>query len=126
MLFSLRFLLGHQEIYDILNNILGLNRDAARNILTNNYYLSEEQIKNILNITHRDSKTPFVLVTTDEIREKAYFIFNFGEWDFHKDEGQDYIYSIDSFDIENSILKSKNGVLMDMKKGDITIIGCLK
>ncbi len=104
---------------EILNNILGLNKETAMNILINNYHLGEEQIETVLNLTHPDITTPFVLVTTDEIRDKAYFIFNFGEWDFNKDNGQDYTYSIASYAIEKDVLKSKNGILMDMKTGDI-------
>jgi dolichyl-diphosphooligosaccharide--protein glycosyltransferase len=104
---------------EILNNILGLNKETAMNILINNYHLSEKQIKTVLNLTHPDTEAPFVLVTTDEIRDKAYFIFNFGQWDFNKDQGPDYTYSIDSYDISEGILKSGSGVLMDMETGDV-------
>jgi hypothetical protein len=43
------------------------------------------------------------------------YIFNFGEWDLYKNSGQEYLYSIDSYDIENNILKSKNNIEIDMK-----------
>jgi dolichyl-diphosphooligosaccharide--protein glycosyltransferase len=104
---------------EILNNILGLDRETAMKMLINNYHLSGEQTGTILNLTHPDTEAPFVLVTTDEIRDKAYFIFNFGQWDFNKNRGPDYTYSIDSYDISGGILKSGNGVLMDMETGDV-------
>jgi dolichyl-diphosphooligosaccharide--protein glycosyltransferase len=104
---------------EILNNILGLNKETAMNMLINNYHLNGEQTETVLNLTHPDMAMPFVLVTTDEIRDKAYFIFNFGQWDFNKDRGPNYTYSIDSYDISEGILKSVNGVLMDMKTGDV-------
>ncbi|MCJ7691239.1 MAG: dolichyl-diphosphooligosaccharide--protein glycosyltransferase subunit STT3, partial [Clostridiaceae bacterium] len=99
---------------EILNNILGLDKETAINRLINNYHLAEEQIETILDLTHPDITIPFVLVTTDIMRENAHFIFNFGEWDFNKDAGQDYTYSIARYDIEKDVLTSKNGISMDM------------
>lgn len=104
---------------DILNNILGPNKETAMNRLINDYHLTEEQIETILNLTHPDITTPFVLVTTDELRDLAYFIFTFGEWDLNCGVGQDYIYSIANYEIEKDFLKSKNGISMDMETGDI-------
>lgn len=104
---------------EILNNILGLNKETAIDILINNYHLSEAQTNTILNLTHPDTITLFVLVTTDEIRDKAYFIFCFGEWDFNKDEGLNYEYSITNYNITEDILKSVNNISMDMKTGDV-------
>ena len=68
---------------EILNNILGLNKETAETTLINSYQLSVAQTNTILNLTHPNIETPFVLVTTDELRDKAHFIFNFGEWDFN-------------------------------------------
>jgi asparagine N-glycosylation enzyme membrane subunit Stt3 len=104
---------------EILNNILGLNKETATNILINNHHLSKEQAETVLNLTHPDIEAPFVLVTTDEIRDNAYFIFSFGEWDFNKDQGLNYMYSIDNYNISEGILKSGNGIEMDMKTGDV-------
>lgn len=104
---------------EILNNILGTDKKTAIDILTYNYYLTKEQTKNIINLTHPDAKTPFMLVTTDEIRDNACFIFNFGEWDFYKNSGQDYLYLIESYNIENDVLKSNNDIKMNMKTWDI-------
>ncbi len=104
---------------EILNNILGLDKETAAEILLNDHHLSEDQIETVLSLTHPDKITPFVLVTTDEIRDKAYFIFNFGEWDFSTGSGRDHTYSIADHDMEKDILKSKNGVLMNIKTGDI-------
>ena len=104
---------------EILNNILGLNKETAMNTLINNYQLNEAQADIILKLTHPEMVTPFVLVTTDEIRDNAYFVFKFGEWDFNNNNGKDYTYSIASYTIAENILKSGNGILMDMKTGDV-------
>lgn len=104
---------------EILNNILGLNKETAMNILINKYHLSEAQTHTVLNLTYPDTEVPFVFVTTDEIRDNAYFIFTFGQWDFTKDQGLNYTYSIDSYDVSEGILKSGNGISMDMKTGDV-------
>jgi len=104
---------------EILNNILGLKKEDAFSKLINNYHLSEKQTETILSLTHPDITAPFVLVTTNEIRDMAYFIFNFGEWDLNSNKGFNYEYSIDSYNITGNILKSINGVSMDMKNGNI-------
>jgi asparagine N-glycosylation enzyme membrane subunit Stt3 len=108
---------------EILNKVLGLNKETAMDILINNYHLSETQTHTILDLTHPEIVTPFVLVTTDEIRDAAYFIFNFGEWDLNKDKGTDYTYSIASYNITENILRSANDILMDMKTGDVKWAG---
>lgn len=100
---------------EILNNILGVEKKTAIDILTDNYYMSGEQAAEIVKLTHPDKKAPFVLVTCDSIREMGSYIFNFGEWDLYKNSGQEYLYSIDSYNIENNILKSKNDIKMDME-----------
>jgi dolichyl-diphosphooligosaccharide--protein glycosyltransferase len=107
------------ESVEILNNILGVNKETAKNILINNYNLSKKQTETVLNITHPDIKKPFIFVTTNEIRDKAYFIFKFGQWDFNKDQSFNYTYSIASYIITEDILKSGNGISMNMKTGDI-------
>ena len=105
---------------EILNNILGLNKETAMNTLINNYQLSEAQANIILKLTHPEMVAPFVLVTTDEIRDNAYFVFKFGEWDLNNNNGNDYTYAIASYTIAENILRSGNGILMDMKTGDVT------
>jgi len=104
---------------EILNNILGLNKETAMNILINKYHLSEAQTHAVLNLTYPDTEVPFVFVTTDEIRDNAYFVFKFGEWDFNNNNGKDYTYAIASYTIAENILRSGNGILMDMKTGDV-------
>jgi asparagine N-glycosylation enzyme membrane subunit Stt3 len=108
---------------EILNNVLGVKKEIAMDILINKYYLSENQTDNILDFTHPDTPTPFVVVTTDEIRDVAYFIFNFGEWDLSKDKGTEYTYSIADYDVTGDILSSVNGILMDIKTGDVKWAG---
>ena len=107
------------EYPKLLKDSLGLNKETAMNRLINNYHLTEEQNETILNLTHPDITRPFVLVTTDELRNLAYFIFTFREWDLNSGVCQDYTYSIVNYEIEKDVLKSKNGISMDMETGDI-------
>lgn len=100
---------------EILNNILGKEKITAIDILTDNYFLSQEQAEEIVNLTHPDKTTPFVLVTNDKMRENADYIFNFGEWDLYGNSSREYIYSGGSYSIEDNVLKSDNDIEMNMK-----------
>jgi dolichyl-diphosphooligosaccharide--protein glycosyltransferase len=104
---------------EILNNILGLDKVTAMNLLLNEYHLSKDRIETVLSLTHPDKVTPFVFVSTDEMRDKGYLVFSFGEWDFNKGDVYDYTYSVASHAIEKDVLKSENGILMNIKTGDV-------
>jgi dolichyl-diphosphooligosaccharide--protein glycosyltransferase len=105
---------------EILNNILGVNKDVASGILINRYRLSQEQADHVLNLTHPDNPHPYVLVTTDGFLGIGGSLFEFGEWDFKKNNGSNIIYSYQKFNTSNSILNTTNGLKMDMNSGTIT------
>ncbi len=104
----------------ILNNILGVNKDVAKNILIEKYNLTQKQADDVLNYTHPDNTHPYVLVTTDGFLGIGGGLFRFGEWDFNRNNGTDYIYSYQIFNITNGILNTTHGLKMDMNSGSIT------
>jgi len=108
---------------EVLNRILGVDKGIAADILINEYDLTEKQTETIIELTHPDMAVPFVFVTTDEIRDKGSAIFKFGEWDFIENSGRGNSYSVSSYDIDNGVLTSGNGVEMNMEEGDISLDG---
>lgn len=94
---------------EIINNIIGLSKEKAFESLINNYDLNKKQADKVLCLTHPGSFKPFVLVTTDEIRDKASFIFKFGEWDLYNNTSTDHIYNISDFTIKKDTLTAQNG-----------------
>lgn len=105
---------------EALNSILGIEKKDAVNLLKKTYNLNDKQIQSIIELVYISENTPFVVVTTDEIRDKANFIFNFGEWDFYNNISLDYLYSIEDYNIENGILSSSNGIEMNLENADIS------
>lgn len=105
---------------EILNNILGVNKGTANEILLKNYHLTQEQANKILNYTHPDNPRPYVLVTTDGFLGIGKGLFEFGEWDFNKNNGSNITYSYQKFNISNGILNSSSGLKMDLNSGTIT------
>ncbi|MEN6292279.1 MAG: peptide transporter, partial [Methanobacterium sp.] len=104
----------------ILNNILGLNREEALTLLTNNYSLSLQEAQNDLNYTHPNKSRPFILVTTNNMIKKGYWTFYFGSWDFNKLQGADLTYTFGNISINSNILNSTNGILMNLNNNNIT------
>jgi len=106
------------ESVEILNNILASDKKTAKSKLCNTYYLTEKQALDVVEYSHPDIKKPFVFVATEEMRDNPSYIFTFGQWDFIKNSGQDFIYTIDSFTSESGAFNSNNGVLVDMRTLD--------
>lgn len=100
---------------EILNNILGVDKKTAQNILTNDYNLSQDQAENILNYTHPDHPAPFVLVTYDSMIITGKWIFKFGNWNFNEAKGIDPIYSVGDINMHESFLNTSNGIFMNLK-----------
>lgn len=105
---------------EILNGILGVDKELARDILIKNHHLNRKQADDVLKYTHPDNPRPFVLVTYDRMINGGYWIFHFGEWDFNKMKGGNYTYSFSDIKITNNILKTDDGILMDLKTGRTT------
>ncbi|MBI5458136.1 STT3 domain-containing protein [Methanobacterium sp.] len=105
---------------EIMNTILGLNRSTSSEILINNYGLDQNQADDVLKFTHPENPAPVVLVTNDKMINIAYWIFNFGEWNFVTKQTNNYTYSVGDVNKTNSSLNSTNGILMDFETGSIT------
>ena len=105
---------------EILNNILGVNKEVANELLINNYNLSQEQAENVLEYTHPNNAKHYVLVTSDRFLLLGKDIFKFGEWDFNKNNGSNITYSYRKFIISNGILNTTGGLKMHINSDNIT------
>ncbi|MGB9978585.1 STT3 domain-containing protein [Methanobacterium sp.] len=105
---------------EILNNILGVNKNSSMKILINNYKLSPEEAKEILKYTHPDNPNPFVIVTYDEMIYKAKWTFYFGEWNLNKNIGKNYTFSVGTLNITDSEINTDNNVTGNLKTNNIT------
>jgi len=108
---------------EILNSILGVNRETAKSILTNKYNLNEQQAETSLQYTHPNNPRPFVIVTSLNDVSSGNVIFKFGNWNFNELKSGNSTYLTGSFVVNGTILKSKSGVSMNMKTGDIKLNG---
>jgi dolichyl-diphosphooligosaccharide--protein glycosyltransferase len=105
---------------EIMNNILGLDRSAARELLINKYILEENQVDEVLKYTHPENPSPFVLVTNDKMIGVGHWIFKFGEWNFNERQSNNYTYSVGTVNKTDDFLNSTNDVFVDFKTEDIT------
>jgi len=105
---------------EILNNILGVDKNRAFTILTNNYGFNSQDSEIILNYTHPNNPRPFVLVTNDDMMKKGFGIFYFGLWNFNAMQGKDLTYTFGKMDMNNSIANSSEGVLFNLKTSNVT------
>jgi len=103
---------------EILNNILGTNKDLARKILINNG-LEPEAANEVLIYTHPSKPNPFVFITFQDMIERNYWI-RYGEWDFTNNKPGNYTYSNGTIKIKGNTLYSTNQVKMDLKTNGIT------
>lgn len=105
---------------EILNNILGLNKEEALTVLITEYKLNKQEAQTVLNYTHPNNPRPFVLVTTDGMVAKGYWTFYFGSWNFNKRDGDNITYSVGKINITDNTFNSSNGILMNLKAGTAT------
>ena len=103
----------------ILNSILGVDKKTAANILINNYSLNQNQSGTILKYTHTDNFKPFVVVTYPTMINGGYWTFNFGEWDFEDNSFPNYFYSFGNIKVDKNILKTDDGVTMDLETQNV-------
>lgn len=99
---------------EILNRILGADKELAMETLINNYHLDQKTAANILKYTHSDNPVPFVLVTNDKMIDDGYWIFSFGEWNFKNKQPINYIYSFGKIIKNNNTLKTSDGINIDL------------
>ncbi|MEN6592243.1 MAG: STT3 domain-containing protein, partial [Methanobacterium sp.] len=105
---------------DIMNNIIGLDKVNARNLLLNDYNLTSNQADEVLKYTHPENPSPLVVVTNDKMIGIGHWIFKFGEWNFNEKSSENYIYSVGTVNITSDFLNSTNDVFMDFKTENLT------
>lgn len=115
---------------EILNNILGVNKQAATTILTTNYGLTAEQAQNITQYTHPDNPAPDVLITSSDMVGKAGWWSYFGNWNFETNnstgytilEGQGIVVPNNETGLGNdtTIIISDNAVFAQITNDNIT------
>lgn len=93
----------------ILEEILGLNKEAAGQLLVEKYKLSTDQANEVLIYTHPENPKPYIVVTTLRMMVYGGDILNYGEWDFNTLTKSNYMYSVEDVEMENNSLKNKNG-----------------
>lgn len=103
---------------EIMNNILGLKRIDAKQLLINRYHLKDNQADEILEFTHPPNPSPMVLVTLDDFGS-GYWNIKFGEWNFQERRSSNYTYSVGDVDKDGNLLNFANDVVMDLKTGNI-------
>lgn len=104
---------------EILNNILGVDKNTAKKLLIENYGLNTEESDNILEYTHPNNPRPFVIVTDNSMINKGYWTFYFGSWDFNKLSGN-CTYSYGTLHETGNVLTTDDGIVMDPKTGNLT------
>ena len=104
----------------ILNEIVGVDKDSAFEILTNKYLLSENQSTEILKYTHPPYTRPFVVLTYDGMINTGNLDFYFGNWDFDEQIGGEYTYSVGNFEYINQVITSTNEVEYNTQNNIIT------
>ncbi|UXM84982.1 dolichyl-diphosphooligosaccharide--protein glycosyltransferase subunit STT3 [Methanococcus aeolicus] len=71
-----------KETTTILNKILPLNKSSAYAVLTNQYGLTDEETKEVLNLTHPENPNPDYLITYNRMTDIASVWSMFGNWDY--------------------------------------------
>lgn len=105
------------ESAEILNNILGLDKNSAKNVLMDEYNLSDESAEDVLNYTHPNNPRHFVVVNVD-LRGSWYF--KFGTWDFSKMQIGNYTYSHGDLNASRNYFTSEGNLTLDPKTGAVT------
>lgn len=103
---------------EMLNNILGVDKETAEIILTKNYGLNQTSAEDVLQYTHPANPRHFVVLTYGWNGLK--WIFQFGSWDFNKMQGENYTYSCGNINVNGNILSASNGIKMNLETEDIT------
>jgi len=108
---------------EILNNVLGVDKQTAQSIMIDKYELSPGQAQNILKYTHPDNPSPHVFITSQDMLGKAGWWSYFGSWDFKTNSGQKYIYSSGyaySQSMNNTtVIQSEDGVVAQINGSEI-------
>jgi dolichyl-diphosphooligosaccharide--protein glycosyltransferase len=108
---------------EILNNILGLDKAVAMDLMVNHYNLSQIQAEKILEYTHPDNPRAHVIWTYTQMVNKGFWIFNFGNWDLEKNGGENFTYAFADIQKEGNIITSTTGLILDLDNGNATYKG---
>ena len=104
---------------EVLNSVLGLDRDEALVVLQGDYGFSLVESERILSFTHPSSPNPFVVVTTDRMLDSGYWNFYYGEWDFNKGVGGNFTYSVGDLFVDKKFVNSSNGFVWDKGNDEV-------
>ncbi|GAB4310202.1 MAG: dolichyl-diphosphooligosaccharide--protein glycosyltransferase subunit STT3 [Methanobacteriaceae archaeon] len=104
---------------EILNNILGVNKTSAQEILIRDGF-NEKQVSEILDYTHPQKEKPFVVLTNDRMVNTGRWDLYFGEWDFNKETGGNYTYNVGVSSLNGQVINSTNNVTINIENGKIT------
>ena len=102
---------------EILDNILGLNKQSAKNVLINNYHMDYYTTGIVLNFTHPANPKHFIVVNTG--LKGMYWTFYFGGWNFSTMKGYDCIYSHGNITGSSNHFETTNGVIIDPETGNV-------
>jgi dolichyl-diphosphooligosaccharide--protein glycosyltransferase len=97
----------------ILEDILGLNKKEALNVLIEKYGVDNFTAFKIISFTHPSKINHYIMTTSDDYITKGYWNLYYGSWDFDNENSNVYPYSY------GQILENKNGLI---KTDDNTII----
>jgi dolichyl-diphosphooligosaccharide--protein glycosyltransferase len=106
---------------EILDNILGLNKQSAENVLINKYHMDYCTSGIVLNFTHPTNPKHFVVVNTG--LKGMYWTFYFGEWNFSTMKGYDCTYSHGNITGSLNHFETTNGVTIDPETGSVKWYG---
>ncbi|MGC9516567.1 MAG: STT3 domain-containing protein [Methanomicrobiales archaeon] len=98
---------------EILNDILGIDKNHAAELLSTKYNFTDFQINNLLNYTHPTKSSPFVILTYEKMIGTGYSNFNLGEWDFKNEKMGNFTYSVGDIQHNNGFLNSSNDIVFN-------------
>ncbi len=99
----------------ILNDILGLEKSLASEILSKKYNFDENQVSTVLKYSHPSNSVPFVILTYDRMMIST-SKFNIAGRNFCEEVNGNYTYSIGDFEKKGSIINSSNNVTINYEK----------
>ncbi|MDO9046046.1 MAG: STT3 domain-containing protein [Methanobacteriaceae archaeon] len=105
---------------EILNNILGIPKDDARNVLRVKYKIDPIMSEKLLNYTHPVKTNPFVVFTSNDMIYGGQWTFVYGDWNFKKAKKSNYTYSGGTTNSTGEIRNYSNGVLLNLKNKKAT------
>jgi dolichyl-diphosphooligosaccharide--protein glycosyltransferase len=105
---------------EILNKILSENKEDAKNILINDYGMPGEQADNIIKYSHPDSHPPYVVMTTEEMKNNGFWIFYFGGWNFENNKSEEFSFRTGTLNQSADFINTTNGININLKTDNFT------